>query len=119
MNITTGQLNTVTLTMTEPEARAFLVDARATQDQVRDALAAAHSSNGNVATNSPKANLSPAAKSKKHPLAPSKRKVTTDMHVCTECGKGFKTRGRYNNHLRDAHPKTIPASPDEYAQDAQ
>lgn len=108
------RITTVTLTMTEPEARAFLVDAAPLQDQVREALAQTHRLNGGVATISVKPKLSPRAGVKKHPLTRTKKSSTTDTHVCIECGKEFKTRGRYDNHLRDNHPKTIPASPDEF-----
>lgn len=39
---------------------------------------------------------------------------TTGAHVCPDCGATFKRNGNLINHLRDAHPKTLPAAAEEF-----
>lgn len=106
MNITTGQLTTVTLTMTEPEAREFLVDAQAIQAQVRDALAEVHHLNGNAVTISAKPKSSPRKQGKKSPLARVKAMRDAKMlYECTVrgCEKSFPTERGRNLHVTRIH----------------
>jgi ribosomal protein S27AE len=34
--------------------------------------------------------------------------IPDDRHECSECGAGFKRRAGRREHLRDAHPETLP-----------
>jgi uncharacterized C2H2 Zn-finger protein len=34
--------------------------------------------------------------------------IPDDRHGCPECGAGFKRRAGRREHLRDAHPETLP-----------
>lgn len=103
MEIQTGNIIELTLTLTEPEARTFLFDPEPLQNAIRDALAAPHRNGHNGATATTKSSRSRKAVAKPPFAGKRKPKSISTPYECEHCGKGFLSKGWYVKHLQDYH----------------
>ena len=103
MNIATGTIQTLTLNMTEPEARAFLADPGPTQDAVRSALAAFHKGAGTANTRAAVESKPRGKRGRAAGSAKPKAFLVEGAHKCINCGRAFNTKPALNIHRARAH----------------